>query len=311
MPKLERKTLVQVKTEVVYGTAPVFAVTDALLCSDLDVGQDINLLELNNYKGSLSPDGSRVGRKLWTMSFNCDLCGNGSAPSLATPLEMDSLLRACGLTVAYDVTGCTYTPHSNDDEMKSVAIKANLDGENFILRGGFGNVSFTLPAGAFPVVNFEFRGLYLEPTDEAQATPTFKRGTTKPPIAESLGLTLDAYSVIAQQLEFNMNNEISERPDLNSPEGIIGLRITGRRPTGTLNPEMMSISDKNFFAILDASSEIAMAGKVGSETGNSFTFNYPTLQLEASKPDARDGIRSLGMEFVARGDDNEFNIRCT
>lgn len=310
MPKLTRKTLIQVKTESVYGTAPSFAVTDAILCAELDVNHDINLLELNNYKGSLSPDGSRVGRKLWTMSFQVDLCGNGALPTLATPLEMDPLLRACGLTVAYDATGCTYTPHSDDDNMHSVAIKANLDGQVYLLEGGYGNVQFNLEAGAYGKVQFDFTGLYNEPTDEAQVSPSFKRGTTKPPICENAGIDLDGYAVIAQMMEFNMNNEIGERPDLNSAEGIKGLRITGRRPTGTINPEMMAISDKNFFSILDASSEIGMDATIGSTSGNIFVFNFPTLQLEGSKPSDRDGIRSLDMNFVARGDDNEFNLRC-
>lgn len=119
---------------------------------------------------------------------------------------------------------------------------------------------------------------------------------------------MDAYDIIGELLEFGLNNEITERPDFNSPEGLKGLRITRRDAGGTVNPEMMAISSKDYWAKFEDGDSMAIVAAVGTEVGNSWDFTMAACQLTAMAPGDRNGQRTLDMNFKATGTDDEIVI---
>ncbi len=307
MSLLTRKTVLQAKDEVTYGTAPSMDTSDAILISNLDISPDILSLERDTYRDTLSSQGHVAGRKLFTATFDVELKGIGSVPTLAAPLEYDTLLKACGLTVVYSGGG-TYTPHSDDDSMVSTALKFNLDGQQILMTGAYGTFGLELVAGRFGVFHFEFTGLYNSPTDQTQISPNYASSEI-PPICENATFVFDSFSAIVENWTINMNNEISERPDLNSAEGLKGLRITRRAAGGSIDPEMDTVANKDFWDIMENSEKKAMSATIGATAGNKFDISLPTVQIMNMPPGDRAGIRTYQMDYLATGDDNEFSFK--
>jgi len=305
---LTRKTLLQAKIEAVYGVAPVMAVTDAVLISNLDVNVDPTQLEREVFRDSISAFGTRVGKKIMTCSFDVELKGRGILPTTASPIEQDAILRSCGLVASDHGDGVQYDPTSNETLMDSVSLKFNYDGLQYLMRGCYGNVAVNLVAGAFGVMTFNFTGLYTTPTDVAQVQPSYINATD-PPIVESLTFTMDSYAGIAETWAFDLGNEVSERPDLNSPEGLIGLRITNRNLTGSVDPEMVSIATKDFWTLFEDSTKVSMSGTVGSTVGNIFDITIPEFQITNIGLGDRNGIRVYNIEFLGTGDDSEIALK--
>jgi len=305
---LTRKTLLQNKIESVYGVAPAMLPADSLLISNLDISVDPTQLERDVYRDTLSAFGTRVGKKIMTCSFDVELKGLGVLPTLAAPIEQDAVLRACGLVASDHGDGVEYTPTSDEALQDSVSLKFNLDGQQYLMRGCYGNVSANLVAGAFGVLSFNFTGLYTTPTDVAQIQPVYVNDT-EPPIVENLSFLLDSYAGIAETLMFDLGNEVSERPDLNSPEGLLALRITNRNMTGSVDPEMVAIATKDFWTIFEESTKKEISCTVGATLGNIFDITIPAIQLTNIGLGDRNGIRVYALEYLATGDDDEIALK--
>jgi len=302
---LERNTVLLAKEEGTYGSDPTPSTTDAVRISNLSIAPEPNILMRNNYKGSLSSDGIRIGRKVYNCSFDLELKGRGSIPSFASPLEYDALLRACAMTVDYSATYATYTPES--DDIVSVTMKANYDGVEYELNGCVGNFTVNAVAGEFVMLSFNYLGLYNIPTSQALPTPSFA-SSEDPPIFESASFQVDSHSAIINALTMDMGNTISPRPDANSADGIKGYRITGREVNGSIDPEE-DFSTKNYFTKFASSGTSVLTANVGATGGNRFNLYWPTIQYRQVGPGAREGINIYDVEYIAKGDDNEFRLR--
>ena len=106
--RLTRKALVTGKIETTYGVDSVpTAALDAALVSDPDYSIDPTVLERNFVREDLSPLGTRVGRKLASLSFGMELRSNGltQSGSVSDAARIGTFLRACG----YSETGMTGT----------------------------------------------------------------------------------------------------------------------------------------------------------------------------------------------------------
>lgn len=304
---LTRKTVLLNKTEVTYGTAPSMDTDDALLIGNLDVDVDPTLIERDVFRDTISAYGSRVGKKIMTCSFDVELKGNGAQPTLLLPLEFDAVLKACALVVTEEVDRVEYDPTSAEGSMDSVSLRFNLDGIEYLMTGCYGNVSFNIVAGAFGVMTFNFTGLYNTPTDVVQVAGTYD--TTQPPIVESVNLLIDSYDGCAETLTFDFNNEVSERPCMNAAEGLIGLRITNRGIAGTVDPEMVLVATKDFWTIFEDSTRIALSLTIGTAVGNKFTITMDNIQITNIGIGDRNGIRIYNIEFLATGDDDEWQLK--
>jgi len=305
MSYLTRKTVLQAKSEASYNSAPSMDTSDAILVSNLDLGVDPEQLERNNFRDTISSDGIIIGKKIFSVSFDVELKGIGSVPTNSDPLEYDALLKACGLTTAYS-SGGTYTVWSDDTNMVSTALEFNYDGLKYYLSGAFGTLGIELVAGQFGVIHFEFKGLYNSPTDQTQISPSFA-SSEKPPIIENIDFSYNSSTdLITQSLIVNLNNEVVERPDLNSSEGLKGLYIASRNVQGNFNPEMVARSTMDFYDFFENTTEKTIGCTIGSTAGNKFDLDMTGVELLNLPPGDRDGIRTFECEYVARGDDDEF-----
>lgn len=305
---LTRKTLLQAKVESTYGQAPVMTASDAVLISNLDFSVDPTQLERDVYRDTISAYGTRVGKKIFSCSFDVELKGRGVLPTSALPIEQDAILRACGLVASDHGDGVAYTPTSEESLMDSVTLNFNLDGQLFQMRGAYGNLAMNLVAGNYGVMSFSFTGLYTKPSDVSQIQPTYVNDT-EPPIIENLSYIMDTHAGIAETLAFDMGNDISERPDLNSPSGLKALRITNRNLTGSVDPEMVAISEYDYWDVFENSTKKAISCSVGVTAGNIFDVSIPAVQLSNITPGDRNGIRVYGIDWLGTGDDDEIVLK--
>jgi Phage tail tube protein len=284
---LSRLALGLFKVETVYGTDPVpTPALNAILIYDLTMTVDGRLLTRQSMDASLSRRAHIMGRKLVNLTFRTEI------------------------TVS---TKVSYNPISSSFE--SVTAYIYWDGLLTKIGGLFFDWELNAAAGEFGSIQWRGQGLYADPTDVAiPAGAVFQ--TTKPPMIQSSVLTLGAYATgVIQALQLRGGNQLSERPDLNSPEGFKGTLFTGREITGSINPEAVTEATHSFWANFKAGTEVAMTATFGSVAGNRIKINTaPKVQYGPPALGDRNGIRTYDVPIflnrsVATGND-ELIIDC-
>lgn len=182
-----------------YGTDPVpVPGANAILVSSPEVKVDGERLVREFDSATLGALGHVIGIKSATVTFSTELKGSGTANAggAGDVPEIDPLLQACGfaLTATAESGGgvgdgdLTYDPVSTN--RKSVTLYIYLGDVLHKITGAYGNFSLDLNAGKHGVINWEFQGLYIKPTDaaipgELRTTPRL-RGRTFLPISPSV-----------------------------------------------------------------------------------------------------------------------------
>jgi hypothetical protein len=98
-----------------------------------------------------------------------------------------------------------------------------------------GDRNLATEAGNYTRVEFDFTGQYYDPEDKALPNPTHER--TLPAQVELARLRLNEFNPVVAALNYNQNNDIQIRPDVNGSDGYSGTRIVGRSPEGGMDPE--------------------------------------------------------------------------
>ncbi len=93
---------------------------------------------------------------------------------------------------------------------------------------------------------------------------------------------------MVQQLALDLNNNIVQRDDINSPDGIKGFVITGRNPSGSFNPEAVLKANYDFEADWKSAAQRALEVTLGVAGGNRVKISAPTVQLDAPVHGERD-----------------------
>jgi len=93
-PHLTARTLVLAKIQPTANDPLPTPEADAFLVSNADVSVQATILERNNWRSSLSPTASAVGRKLVNVTFTHEIKGSGK---VGTVSRLGRLLRACAM----------------------------------------------------------------------------------------------------------------------------------------------------------------------------------------------------------------------
>ena len=298
---LSKLNIVGIKTETTQGSAVALAATDFFQAYDLDAQVKTELLERNYGSTSLDPF-SQVGGKKWQeIKFKADLKTSGAAGTPLAPLS--ALLQACGLTeTAVGGVSVTYAPTSAAASAnfygpgKSATIKAYENGILKVLGGAMLNCKMTLEAGKIPMLDFSGKGTYAAVTDAS--FPTYTPNTTDPAIVKSATFSSHGTSLTISKLEIDLGSEIAERPDVNSANSIVGFQITGRKPSGSMDPEAALVATHDFYGKFAAGTLGQISIVIGSGAGNVITITLPKVQYgEIGKSD-RNGIYTFNVPLI-------------
>jgi len=252
---------------------------------------------------SITPDAQAVADTLDTAQSGVivttatplDLKNGGSDASI-TPTFAGSLVLGEKWYVSVYPEGLTYNPVSSAFE--SGTLYLYLDGLLHKLTGAYGTFTVTAEAGAYATAQFTFTGIYNAPTDVAFPTgAVFEQQL--PAQVELAKLRMDDTYIIVAAYNYDQANTIVPRPDVSSSEGYVGLRITGRNPSGGIDPEAELVADFDFWGKLSAATQMRFNMRVGTAAGNIIWVQAPKVQYDGLTYGDREGIRTYdaGLRF--------------
>lgn len=310
---LTRRRIIVAKVEAVEGTMEALVVGDAkLIAIDPKFTADFKMHDRTNSLNSLSPLVPIPGGRSAKISFRAEIKGAGAAYSATVKPALGTFLRGCGFAETIDTTvsaeKATYLPASSG--VPSLTIWVYEDGVIKKARGCRGNVRVTGKLGEPIFVEFDFTGVFDSVIDGAMLSPTFE--ATVPPLVLGTTLTLDAYAMIAETISFDLGNSVELRPSISAADGYLSALITGRKPTGKLDPEMVTVATYDFFGKWKAGNAAALTlGPLGpAGVYNKFTITAPQIVYTGVGEGDRSGnmIADLGFSLCRNTGDDEFKL---
>jgi len=280
------------KAEGTEGSAETLAGADAFLAMNVSFKPEIEMHPRDNVSASLSNFSQVPGARKATMEFDVEVKGSGTA---GTAPALGKLLKACGFgeTVSAGVS-VTYAPASTG--ISSMTLALYNDGVIYKMWGARGNCSLKLEKGKHAMLHFTFTGADFSVTDGAMLSSGVTYETTKPVAFLNATMTIDSYAALVGSMEINMNNEIALRPDVNAASGYKSAVITGRKPTLSIDPEMVTVATYDFYGKWRSGSEGDLTLALTGSAGNICTITAPKVQYTGVKAADNSGIRSLGVD---------------
>lgn len=303
------------KTESTYGTDSVpTAGTNAILIRNIDFSLDrLRMAQRPNIRGSLGQSQQSYAGSLRGFNFVAEVKGSGTA---GIAPELGPLFQACGMTeTIVGGTSVTYAPNSGlTVPISSVSIYAFLGGRvRQIGLGSRGNVTFTYRTGDMLLANFNFVGRAATVTDQTQPTPTFN--ATVPVAIKGLATTVGGVgSLVVQNYELALNNEMQVPDNLNDTEGYGNILITKRDPVLRLQRHTELVATINPYTALSANTAVALAsGTLGSTAGNRIALTCAQAHYRGIEFSDDAGVRCETATFGCHegAADTEFSLAFT
>jgi hypothetical protein len=241
-----------------------------------------------------------------TTAVALDLKDGGSGYT-ATPTFTGSLVAGDKYTVVCYPLGFLYEPVSEGFE--SVTLYAYFDGLLHKMTGARGNVSFEAKAGEYGKFTFTFTGQYIAPIDAALPTnPAFDQKA--PGIFEQAQLRLDNYTAVVDSASWDLGNQIAPRSDANNSDGYNGVRITGRQPSGGIDPEADLVASEDFWGKMSSATEMFLRYRLGTVAGRKITMLFPSCQYSGLSYQDRENLRvfDAGVAFNGQAGNDEVSI---
>lgn len=313
MAFLVRRRQVAAKIEAVFGTYNAPAAADLLEpVFDLEWDPEVEMFEREIIRESLSPIAQIPGERSATISFSTELKGSGTAGT--APSHLSVPLRACGMDeTIVALTSVEYLPLSTGHESASIEIRETDDTGVCMrkrLAGARGSFSINAEKGQPVIISFEFTGKYFEPDQVAgPLSPSPGFGVT--PVS-FLGVSFSIHGVgtlLVQQVELDIGNEVSLRNDINDASGNVGALIVARNPTGSLNPEQALIADYNPWSRWTGVSLGMLTYTLNGGAGNTTLIEAPKVQITDVSDGDRDEIRTNELELILTGDPSDDELR--
>ncbi len=275
-PLLWRSKILLFKIETVYGTDSVpVAATNGILATEVklspmegtDVSRDLDL-------AYLGPQGTIPNELHAKLSFKVELAPSGTA---GTAPAWGPLLRACGCAQVVNVaTNVIYNPITDNHEAGTFYLW--IGSTRYSLRGSRGTAKFTINAQGIPYIEFEFTGLFTQPSEAARTNPTLT-AFQKPRVASSTNtptFTINAVPMVMRSFSLDLMNKVENR-FLVGAEAIL---ITQREDMIATQVEAQPLSAINPFTLAAAQTAVAVNLVHGTGAGNIVTLAAPAAQMQ-------------------------------
>lgn len=328
-PLLRRRQQIGIKVETTAGSAIAIALADVVMHSGIAEWEpDVLMTPRESMTASISSRGTVVGTQSAKIRFKMYLRGSYShstgaviAPAAGTDPDFSVPFAGCGLAQTTSAgVSWTYTPSSTTivDETSGAYCTVALyeDGKVYKIHGAQGNVVLTFQVGMPILAEFEFTGVYNAPADLALIT-----SVVYPTFAEPAFLSA-AFSIIGsfttariQNLKLDLGNQIAMRPTPNAASGFFSAQITGRKASGSFDPEELLAATDNLFSKWIAGTAGAISTGTFPSTGttfNKFSLAIPNAMYTKVGRADRDGVGTAPVDFEcmanSAGGDDEFTL---
>ncbi|MEM1207761.1 MAG: hypothetical protein AAGI54_00710 [Planctomycetota bacterium] len=307
--KRSRKKWIAVKVEATKGAAETLAAADfAILAFNASLQSAIEFEDrapVGLAAGQLvgSP-GVHAGRA----TFSVELRGSGTA---GTAPAWAAALQGCGLTVTnIPGTSDAYAPTADLDTQKTVTIALVEDGRRKVLRGAMGNAVINGQRnGNKLMVDFDFQGIWVTPTDDAQPAG-ITHETTKPIRFAGGTFTVDAASQKVSTFRFDLGNDVQMRADVEDASGLCHAYIADRRPVAGFDPESDVVANDDLHADFLTATTRAFDATFGTLAGNRAVLDIDRLQIQNPQTEDRSGLLVERIDCLATAldGDDEYSL---
>ena len=304
MPLLAQRSQIAAKQESQEGVEENLSAADALLVFSPHFLPSLEILPRNPVRDTFSGFSSLSGRRSASIVFQTELKGSGTP---GTPPKWGKLLKSCGFEEEIVVgTSVTYSPASS--QIPSMTVARYMDGVVQKIWGARGTVRIMFTAGQPGVLEFEFSGADFSVTDATLLTGV-SYDTTIPPIFLSAAFNIASYAALVEKLHIDMENRLELQTDINSSSGHKAAVIVERNPTGSFDPEMVTVSEYDFFERWQDGQEMSLTSTIGTTAGNRVSMSAPCCRYVNLVESQRNEIATLEVDFelnMVSGDDEFF-----
>lgn len=184
--------------------------------------------------------------------------------------------------------------------------KKNSGAGNAILEkltGAAANLSFAVQTRQTGKFTATLRGKLSPP--EAVANPTGAVfDAVRPRPLRDADAFLGGQRVCFRNFTLDFGNEMTMADCPGQEFGFDPARITRRKPTGRINPQLLTLSDRNAFADMVAGTQRMLWLNWGETPGNRVSMLLPSIVYTGKEDDDLDGISADGLPFEANGADS-------
>lgn len=285
-PKLSRLRALTAKVETTSGT--VIAVTGSdgqfnVLNPVMTPDDPQNEREIQAGLGVLA---STPGAQGGTLTFSLEAYGNGAT---GVPAWASTFLPACD----WENTAGTFAATTGLTTLTFVLYE---DGVTRTLFGARGNFKIRMQNGKPWMFDFEFKGKYGTDADVAIVAPTFP--TVIPPVWYGATCSIaGSFTPTLSTVEIDPANEVVLREDATDATGYRSAAIVGRKPTGTMDPESVSVATRAWRTKISASTEESLSITVGSSSNNTITLAATKFQTVKSSRGNRNNLLTDTINF--------------
>jgi len=304
---IPRLSVIAGKIEATAGTEETLAAADAaMVISDPQVDDNIDLIERNFLTSSLSKFSPLIGAKERRIRFTTEMKGSGTA---GTPPETDAYFRACGMSVTN--VASTSDTYDMTDPTETVTIGRWLsDGTTPVKKtiiGAMGAFSLEGSIGGAMGATFDFLGQYINVTDTALPA-SITPDTLKPPQLLAVTFTIAGFSPKISTITISGGQVVTLPGDITETHGKSVAIMTERAVEISFDAEMSTVAAHDWYGRLRDGTEGALSLAIGSTAGNRFTISCPKLQYVGIAEGERDNaavvnITARANRSAAAGDD--------
>lgn len=304
-----KKRLLLLGIESVYGTAVALTGADAIQTKDLDIkpfeAEAIDrALDRPTWGASQR---IHVGQHV-VVTWKCEIAGSGT---LGTAPAFGKAMRAAAWleTVAAGVS-VEYTPSSSSSTSATMAF--NLDGIQHLVTGARGGSKLMLDANMIPYIEFTFVGIYAAPTAVAAVDPTgWSAFQTPEPLSfgststfQFMGVT-SGWQMRKLAIDLGVNPEYFEGPGEQLAEA------QDREVTGSIETLLRPLAAFNPFSQAASNATGALLLTHGSAAAKRWHLSAPAAQI--LKPTYGDDRGRSTMQadlvFIPSAGDDEIKLR--
>jgi hypothetical protein len=296
MPQFVNKDVILAKIETTYGTDSVpTGAANSMLVRNLSVTPIEMVTASRDLRRAFFGNSEQLPSSVWaSVEFEIELAGSGTA---GTAPAYAPLLRACGMTETVAAgTSVTYAPNSLSSPA-SVTLYTFRDGVRQIIAGARGSVAFSFPNQGIPTARFRFLGRYAAPTDTAPTGVTYSAFQRPLPCnAANTAFLLHGFAAITASIDFDVAVETVFRDLIGGTTETV---ITGRAPGGSVQYELPTIAQFNYFTRFQNATLGAMSLQHGTVAGNRVDLAAPNVQLVSPTYQESDNVVMLSANIVA------------
>jgi hypothetical protein len=251
------------------------------------------MLDRNFKRATLDSLSKVTGKKKGEVTFSLPVKGTGTPQTPYVPFGACLLAAGCSETVTGG-NSVVYVPISDapanfSSPAKTCTVEFLQDGYRIRLSGCIANLKPKIKAGQIAMIEVSLKGKYEAPTDSPLVTPTYL--ATVEQIVQSSSFSFDGVtSFVVDSCEIDFGNEVAERPNVRATDGFGGYLLTGRNPSGSIDPELTLVAEYNFLAKQAAAVPGILSFVVGTGTGQKMSFSMPKVQIVGVELGERNGI---------------------